>query len=190
MFICPLECSIRGCNPIVHHDPTPAQYAAFWNKEKGLQMIIGLSKGIPFDDVFNPPHSNTKGNLLVLTIQNPEWRTNCLKFLLDGRRSGELPFDLAGALPRPSKGAGPNWAAASLRIVGPGKQGETLHKIFADMGCLDLAKLVSRRQMHAPRRRRRDASSASQSKTCRRARRSFAQTPWTITSSGPHQRPD
>jgi hypothetical protein len=206
-FICTLECSIPGCNPIVHHDPTPAQCAAFWNKEKALRMIIGLSKAIPFQDVFSPRHSNTKANLLVLAIQNPERRTNCLKLLLDGRRSGELPFDLSGALCaavevrnksairrlireganplseagcevcpfvralfngvfsqvlKESRGrlvdlpgradqvdaaeffAGPNWAAASLRIVGPGKQGETLHKIFADIECQDLAKLVSR----------------------------------------------
>jgi hypothetical protein len=69
-----------------YSDPTFIQYASLMNKAKSVELFLELASSgdpvVPFRDVFTPPGSNTRSNLLVLAVHSPDSRTDALRVLL------------------------------------------------------------------------------------------------------------
>jgi hypothetical protein len=93
-FCCVVESPNRG-NPIAHRDPSPAQFAAFWNKQKALTVIwdLSIAEGAPAEEIFYPTTSNTSANLLVLAVQNPDQQTDTLRFLIEAIQRYGISID-------------------------------------------------------------------------------------------------
>jgi hypothetical protein len=93
-FCCVLECPNRG-NPITHHDPSPAQLAAFWSKPNALNVIRNVSReeGVTAEEFFCPTTSNTSAKLLVLAVQNPDQQIDSLRFLIEEIRGDGISID-------------------------------------------------------------------------------------------------
>jgi hypothetical protein len=73
-----------------YSDPTFIQYAALMNKPKSLELFLELASDqdhlVPFRDIFLPPGSNIRSNLLVLAVHSPDNRTDALRVLLTWMR--------------------------------------------------------------------------------------------------------
>jgi hypothetical protein len=93
-FCCVLECPNRG-NPVAHHDPSPAQFAAFWSKRNALNVIRNVSReeGVTAEEFFCPTTSNASANLLVLAVQNPDEQIDTLRFLIEEIRGDGISID-------------------------------------------------------------------------------------------------